>query len=46
MNKSVRKTKIREFLRKKQERKEVNEGTARNYGTIKASKSKEKRENC
>jgi hypothetical protein len=44
MNKNVRKTRIRKVVRKKQERKEVNEGTARNYRTKKASKSKEKRE--
>jgi hypothetical protein len=45
MNKNVRKTRIRKFVIKKQERKEVNEGTARNYRTKKKhlkAKRKEK----
>jgi hypothetical protein len=44
MNKNVRKTRIRKVVRKKQDRREVNEGTARNYRIKKASKSKEQRE--
>jgi len=44
MNKNTKKTRIRKVVRKKQERKEINEGTARNYRTKKAFKSKEQRQ--
>jgi hypothetical protein len=45
MNKNVRKTRIQKFVRKKQEREEVNKGTATYYRTKNLKpKNKEKRE--